>query len=193
MDLDYREMEGLAPYFTGRIIDHLTFGKNFKRLRPGHVGLVLGLLRRRLKGLVEIGFYFVDSTSISTPRLKARGKALKRAREREFYKLHVLAGYSSKSRALVVFAARVTRPKVADGNQLGYLLSGLDGGGRRLLGDSAYDWRRNIELALKRGFRPRRGVYRGLLRKEVLRDFRRNRTLYRRRAPGAIFAGIENR
>jgi len=194
LDLDYREMEGFAPYFSGKTIDHSTFGKNFKRLRPGYVGLVLGLLRKKLKDLVEIDFYFVDSTGISTPRLKARVRALKRAREREFYKLHVLAGYSSRARVLVVFAARVTKPDVADGSQLGYLLSGLDGEGRRLLGDSAYDWRRNIELALRHDFRPRKVGYRGLFRKEVLRDFRRNRKLYRRRGIGeAIFAGIENR
>jgi hypothetical protein len=110
----------------------------------------------------------------------------------------VLAGYSSGARALVVFAARVTKPNVADGSQLSYLLSGLDGGGKRLLGDSAYDWRRNIELALRHDFRPlfrpRKVGYRGLFRKEVLRDFRRNRKLYRRRGIGeAIFAGIENR
>jgi len=198
LDLDYREMEGLAPHFSEKTIDHSTFGKNFKRLRPGYVGLVLGLLRKKLRDLVEIDFYFVDSTGISTPRLKARVRALKKAREREFYKLHVLAGYSSGARALVVFAARVTKPNVADGSQLSYLLSGLDGEGKRLLGDSAYDWRRNIELALRHDFRPlfrpRKVGYRGLFRKEVLRDFRRNRKLYRRRGIGeAIFAGIENR
>ena len=198
LDLDYREMEGFAPYFSGKTIDHSTFGKNFKRLRPGYVGLVLGLLRKKLKDLVEIDFYFVDSTGISTPRLKTRVKALKKAREREFYKLHVLAGYSGRARALVVFAARVTKPNVTDGSQLGYLLRDLEGEGKRLLGDSAYEWRRNIELALKRDFkplfRPRKVEHRGLFRKEVLRDFRRNRKLYRRRGIGeAIFAGIENR
>lgn len=150
------------------------------------------------QGCVEIDFYFIDSTGVSTPRLKTRVKALKKVREREFYKLHVLAGYSSKASALVVFAVRVTKPNVTDGSQLGYLLRSIDGGGKRLLGDSAYDWRRNIELALKCGFKPlfkpRDVEYHGMFRKMVLRDFKRNRKLYRQRGIGeAIFGGIENR
>jgi len=197
-DLTYREVEGLAPAFLDETMDHSTFGKAFKRLKPSYVKLVLGLLRKKLKGLVEIDFYFVDSTGVSTPRLITRVKALRKAREREFYKLHVLAGYSSRASALVVFAAGVTKPNVTDGSQLGYLLRGLEGEGRRLLGDSAYDWMRNIELALKRDFKPLfkpRDIKRhGMLRKLMLRDFRRNRKLYRRRGIGeTIFGGIENR
>jgi len=197
-DLTYREVEGLAPAFLDETIDHSTFGKAFKRLKPSYVKLVLGLLRKKLMGLVEIDFYFVDSTGVSTPRLITRVKALKKAREREFYKLHVLAGYSSRARALVVFAARVTKPNVTDGSQLRYLLRGLEGEGRRLLGDSAYDWMCNTELAQKHGFnplfRPRKVERHGLFRKMMLRDFRRNRKLYRRRGIGeTVFGGIENR
>jgi hypothetical protein len=56
----------------------------------------------------------------------------------------------------------------------------------------------NIELALKHGFkplfRPRKVERHGMLRKMMLRDFRRNRKLYRRRGIGeTIFGGIENR
>jgi hypothetical protein len=107
LNLTYREVEGYAPAFLAETIDHSTFGKAFKRLKPSYVKLILGLLRKRLNGMVEIDFYFVDSTGISTPRLITRVKALKRVREREFYKLHALAGYSGKASALVVFAARV--------------------------------------------------------------------------------------
>lgn len=198
LDLTYREIEGLGPAFLDEAIDHSTVGKAFKRLRPGYVKLVLGLLRKRLKGHAEFDFYFVDSTGISTPRLKTRVKGFKKVREHEIYKLHVLAGYSSRAKALVIFAARVTKPNVADGSQLAYLLKGLKGEGKRLLGDSAYDWRCNIELALKRGFKPlfkpRDVGYHGVFRKMVLRDFKRNKKLYRMRGVGeAAFGGIENR
>lgn len=198
LDLTYRGVEGLAPAFLDETVDHSTVGKVFKRLKPSYVKLVLGLLRKRLKGHAEIDFFFVDSTGISTPRLKTRVKALKKVREREFFKLHVLAGYSGKASALVIFAASVTKPNVTDGSQLGYLLRSIDGGGKRLLGDSAYDWRRNIELALKSGFKPlfkpRDIQYHGMFRKLMLRDFKRNRKLYRQRGIGeAIFGGIENR
>jgi hypothetical protein len=198
LDLTYREVEGFAPAFLDGTIDHSTVGKAFKRLKPGYVKLVLGLLRKRLKGHAEFDFYFVDSTGISTPRLKTRVKALKKVRGHEFYKLHVLVGYSSEASALVVLAARVTKPNVTDGSQLAYLLRGLEGGGKRLLGDSAYDWKRNIELALKRGFKPlfkpRDVGYHGVFRKMVLRDFKQNKRLYRMRGVGeATFGGIENR
>ena len=198
LDLTYREVEGFAPAFLDETIDHSNVGKVLKRLRPSYVKLVLGLLRKRLKGSVEIDFYFVDSTGISTPRLKTRVKALKKVREHEFYKLHVLVGYSSGASALVVLAARVTKSNVVDGSQLAYLLRGLEGEGKRLLGDSAYDWKRNIELALKHGFKPlfkpRDVGYRGMFRKMVLRDFRQNKKLYRMRGVGeATFGGIENR
>jgi len=198
LDLTYREVEGFAPAFLDETVDHSNVGKVFKRLRPSYVKLVLGLLRKRLKGHAEFDFYFVDSTGISTPRLRTRVKALKKVREREFYKLHVLAGYSSEASALVVLAARLTKPNVTDGSQLAYLLRGLKGEGKRLLGDSAYDWKRNIELSLKRGFkplfRPRDIEYHGVFRKMVLRDFKQNKKLYRQRGIGeAIFGGIENR
>lgn len=185
LDLTYREVEGFAPAFLDETIDHSNVGKVLKRLKPSYVKLVLGLLRKRLKGHAEFDFYFVDSTGISTPRLKTRVKVLRKAREREFYKLHVLAGYSSRASALVIFAARVTKPNVTDGSQLRYLLRGLEGEGKRLLGDSAYDWRCNIELALKRGFKPlfkpRDVGYHGVFRKMVLRDFKQNKKLYRMR------------
>ncbi|MEW6221824.1 MAG: transposase [Candidatus Hadarchaeota archaeon] len=198
LDLTYREIEGLGPSFLKKTVDHSTVGKAFKRLKPSYVKLVLGLLRKRLKGHAEFDFYFIDSTGISTPRLKTRVRALKKVRERENLKLHVLAGYSSKASALVIVAARVTKHNVTDGSQVGYLTRGIDGGGKRLLGDSAYDWRRNIELALKRGFKPlfkpRDLEYHGMFRKIVLRDFKRNRKLYKQRGIGeAIFGGIENR
>jgi hypothetical protein len=198
LDLTYREVEGFAPAFLDETIDHSNVGKVLKRLRPSYVKLVLGLLRKRLKGHAEFDFYFIDSTGVSTPRLVTRVKALKKVKEREFYKLHVLVGYSSNASALVVFTARVTRSNVADGSQLAYLLRGLEGEGKRLLGDSAYDWRCNIELALKHGFKPlfkpRDVGYRGMFRKTVLRDFRQNKKLYRMRGVGeATFGGIENR
>jgi len=198
LDLTYREIEGLAPAFLDEAIDHSTVGKAFKRLKPSYVKLVLGLLRKKLKGIVEIDFYFVDSTGISTPRLITRVKAFKKVREREFYKLHVLVGYSSKASALVVFAARVTEPDVTDGSQLGYLLGGLNGEGKRLLGDPAYDSEHNLKLALRCNFKPlfkpRSIKYRGMFRKLMLRDFRQNRKLYRMRGVGeATFGGIERR
>jgi hypothetical protein len=198
LDLTYREVEGFAPAFLDETIDHSNVGKVFKRLKPSYVKLVLGLLRKKLKGHVEIDFFFVDSTGISTPRLKTRVKALRKVREREFYKLHVLAGYSSEASALVVFAARVTKPNVTDGSQLAYLIRGLEGEGKRLLGDSAYDWKRNLRLALEQGFKPlfkpRDIGYHGVFRKMVLRDFRQNKKLYRMRGVGeATFGGIENR
>jgi hypothetical protein len=198
LNLTYREVEGYAPAFLAETIDHSTFGKAFKRLKPSYVKLILGLLRKRLNGMVEIDFYFVDSTGISTPRLTTRVKALKRVREREFYKLHMLVGYSGKASALVVFAARVTKPNVTDGSQLAYLLRGFDGKGKPLLGDSAYCSRSNMELAMKHRskplFRPRSFEYHGLFWKQVLRDFERNRKLYRKRGIGeATFGGIENR
>lgn len=115
------------PTFLDEAIDHSTVGKAFKRLKPSYVKLVLGLLRKKLKGHAEFEFHFVDSTGISTPRLKTRVKALKKVREREFFKLHVLAGYSGKASTLVIFAARVTKPNVTDGSQLGYLLRSIDG------------------------------------------------------------------
>jgi len=113
--------------------------------------------------------------------LITRVRVLKKAREREFYKVHVLAGYSGKTSTLVIFA-KVTKPNVTDGSQLGYLLRNLHEEGKRLLGDFAYDWKRDIELALKRGFKPlfkpRDIGYHDMFRKAILRDFKRNRKLY---------------
>ena len=61
-----------------------------------------------------------------------------------------------------------------------------------------YDWKRNIELALKRGFKPlfkpRDVRYRGVFRKMVLRDFEQNKKLYRMKDIGkATLGGIKNR
>jgi hypothetical protein len=67
-----------------------------------------------------------------------------------------------------------------------------------MLGDSAFDALRNYECAERRDFipvfRPREGSFRGLRRREILKRFRRNRRLYRRRGIGeALSGGIENR
>jgi hypothetical protein len=197
-NLTYREMEALAPFFSNQCIDHSTFGKNFKRLSLRYVLLVLRILRKKLKNRVDVDFYFVDSTGISTPHLKTRVKALRKVKEHEFYKVHILAGYSGEKKALVVFAARVTKPNVSDGSQLPYLIREVDGESKPLLGDSAYDWEQNIHLAMKHGFKPlfkpRATNYHGIFRRMVVKDFKRNRKLYRKRGIGeAVFAGIENR
>lgn len=198
LDLTYREVEGLAPFFMDKTIDHSTPGKAFKRIGIRYVRLLFGLLRKRLKCTVQFDFYFPDATGISTPRIKKRKKAFKTVREREFLKLHAFVGYSRQAGALVVISARVTKPNVPDGTQLGYLLTGFEGGGEPMLADSAYDSERNIELAMKHGLKPvikPRGIeYRGLLRKQMVREFERSRKLYRRRGVvEAVFAGLANR
>jgi hypothetical protein len=182
----------------GKTIDHSTVGKAFKRLRVNYLRLLVLLLRRELTRLARCEFYVVDSTGISTPHLVTRKKDLKTVREREFLKLHVLMGYSRRASALVVFSARVTRANVTDGSQLGYLLKGLRAGGEPLLADSAYDCERNLKLALEQGFRPlikpRLVGYRGIFRKHMLREFKRNRKFYRQRGIAeALFGGLANR
>jgi len=197
-DYALREVEGQAPSFIGKTIDHSTVGKAFKRLRLNYLKLLVSLLRRELMRLTHCEFYVVDSTGISTPRLVTRKKDLKTVREREFLKLHALIGYSRRASALVVFSARVTRANVADGTQLKYLLKGLRAGGEPILADSAYDCERNLKLALERGFRPlikpRSVEYRGIFRKHMLREFKRDCKLYRQRGIAeALFGGLANR
>jgi len=197
-DYALREVEGQAPSFMGKTIDHSTVGKAFKRLRVSYFKLLVSLLQRELTRLARCEFYVVDSTGISTPRLVKRWKAFKPLREREFLKLHALMGYSRRASALVVFSARVTRANVTDGSQLGYLLKGMRAGGEPLLADSAYDCERNLKLAIRQGFRPlikpRSVGYRGIFRKHMLREFKRDRKLYRQRGIAeAVFAGLANR
>jgi len=197
-DYALREVEGQAPSFMGKTIDHSTVGWAFKRLRVSYVKLLFVLLCREIMRLVKCDLCVADSTGISTPRLRRRVKAFKTLWVREFLKLHVLVGYSRRASALVVVAAEVTRDNVTDGTQLGRLLKDVRANGEPLLGDRAYDSQRNLELAREHGFKPvikpRSIEYHGIFRKQMLREFRRNRKLYRQRGIGeAFFGGIENR
>jgi hypothetical protein len=197
-DLTYREVESFAPGFAGKTIDHSMVGWALKRMSLSYLGLVLGLTRKRLRGELEFDFYFVDSTGISTPRKVTRVEAMRRVRRREVYKVLVLAGYSGRAGALVVVSSRVTKSNASDCAEFPGLMRGIQGRGEPMLGDSAFDALRNYECAERRGFipvfRPREGSFRGLRRREILKRFRRNRRLYRRRGIGeALFGGIENR
>jgi len=140
----------------------------------------------------------VDSTGISTPRLKRRRKAFKTLWVREHLKLHALVGYSSEASALMVCSARVTKANAADGGQFKRLLEDLRGKGELLLADAAYDSRRNLKLAIEHGFKPvikpRSYEFHGLFRKRMLKEFERCKKLYRRRGIAeALFAGLANR
>ncbi|MCK4406031.1 MAG: transposase [Hadesarchaea archaeon] len=197
-DYALREVEGQAPSFMGKTIDHSTVGKAFKRLRANYVKLLIVLLRREIERLVKCELYIVDSTGISTPCLRRRKKAFRTVYEHEVLKLHALVGYSRRAGALVVFAARVTPSNVADCTQLGRLLEGLRAEGEPLLGDKGYDSQRNLELTSEHGFKPvikpRTIEYHGIFRKQMLREFKRCRKLYRQRGIAeAFFGGIENR
>jgi|GEM_PF-3186323 len=99
-DLTLREVEGLAPGFLGTSIDHSTVGWAFKRLRPGYLSLLLGLLHREISRRVEMDFYVADSTGISAPRLVRRRRAFAVVRVHETLKLHALIGYSARAGAL---------------------------------------------------------------------------------------------
>ncbi|MDI6884713.1 MAG: transposase, partial [Hadesarchaea archaeon] len=193
-----REVEWQAPSFMGRTIDHSTVGKAFKRLRRNYLKLLIVLLRREITKLVKCELYIVDSTGISTPRLRRRRKAFKTLWEHEHLKLHALVGYSRRAGALVVAAAEVTRNNVADCTQLKQLLEGFYGQGEPLLGDTAYDSRRNFELVREHGFKPiiklRSIEPHGFVRRQAVREFKRQRKLYRQRGIGeAFFAGLANR
>jgi hypothetical protein len=177
-----------------KTIDHSTVGWAFKRIGVNYVKLLLVLLRRELERLVRCELYAVDTTGISTPRLRRCKKAFKRLRKREFLKLHALVGYSRRAGALVVAASRVTKASVPDGSQLGYLLRGLQAWGEPLLADAAYHSKRNLELAIEHGFKPvikpRSYEYRGLFWKRTLREFERDRKIYRQRGiTEAVSAG----
>ncbi|MDI6884647.1 MAG: transposase [Hadesarchaea archaeon] len=198
LDLTYREVEGQAPFFLRETVDHSTIGWALKRMGVNYVKLLLALLRRELQRLVRVEFYTVDTTGISTPRLKRRVKAFRRLWEREFLKLHALVGYSRRASALFVVASRVTKSNVTDGSQLGYLLRGLRVRGEPLLADAAYHSKRNLELAVEHGFKPvikpRSYGYHGLFWKRTLREFKRAHGLYRSRGIAeAVFAGLANR
>ena len=198
LDLRYREVEGLAPAFLDETIDHSTPGKTFKRMGIRYARLLFGLLRKKLKGEVEFDLYIPDTTGISTPHLKTRVKVLKKVRERESLKLHAFIGYSKKAGALVVISARVTKLDVPDGTQLEYLLRGFVGNGEPMPADKGYDSEKNLKLAMKHGLKPlikpRDIEYHGLFRKEMVREFKRNRKLYRMRGVvEAVFAGLANR
>jgi len=197
-DYTYREVEGQAPSIMNETIDHSTVGWALKRIREPYLKLLLVLLFREVTRLTKCELYIADSTGISTPRLRRRRKAFKTLYVREFLKLHVLVGYSRGAGALVVVAAKVTQDNVTDGTQLGRLLEGLQADGEPLLGDRAYDSQRNLELASEHGFKPvikpRSVEYHGIFRKQMLREFKRNRKLYRQRGVGeAFFGGLENR
>lgn len=197
-DYTYREVEGQAPFIIAKTIDHSTVGWALKRLRRNYLKLLVVLLRREITRLVKCELLTVDSTGISTPRLRRRKKALKTVYEHEVLKLHALVGYPRRAGALVVFAARVTPSNVADCTQLERLLEGLRAEGEPLLGDKGYDSQRNLELASEHGFKPvikpRTIEYHGIFRRQMLREFKRCRKLYRQRGIAeAFFGGIENR
>lgn len=181
-----------------KTIDHSTVGWALKRLRRNYIKLLTVLLRREIMRIVKCELYMVDSTGISTPRMRRRKKAFKTVWAHEFLKLHALVGYSRRAGALVVVAARVTRDNVHDGTQLKRLLAEVKANGEPLLGDTAYDSQRNLELTLEHGFKPvikpRSIKYHGVFRKQMLREFKRCRKLYRQRGIAeAFFGGIENR
>jgi hypothetical protein len=197
-DLTYREVESFAPGFAGKQIDHSMVGWALRRMSLSYLALVLGLTRKRLCGELEFEFYFVDSTGISTPRKIARVEAMRRVRRHEVYKMLVLAGYSGKASALVVVSARATRFSASDCVEFPRLMRGVRGKGELMLGDSAFDALRNYDCAEQRGFiplfRPREGRFRGLRRHGILKRFKRNRRLYRKRGiVETLFGGLENR
>ena len=196
--LTLREVEGLAPGLLGTSMDHSTVGWAFKRLRPGYLSLLLALLHRELSRRVEVDFYVADSTGISTPRLVRQKRAFVVVRVHETLKLHALIGYSAPAGALLVASARVTRSNVHDGTQLPHLIRGMRGGGRPLLADSAYGSEANAELLRRRGFlpvlRPHGQARRGIGTRMRMKEFWRNRRLYRRRGIAeALFGGLANR
>ncbi len=198
LDYTYREVEGQAPFFMNKAIDHSTVGWAFKRLREGYLKLLIVLLRKELVRLVRCELYVVDSTGISTPRLKKRRKAFRTLWVREHLKLHALVGYSSEASALMVCSARVTKANAADGGQFKRLLEDSRAKGEPLLADAAYDSEHNLKLATEHGFKPvikpRSYEFHGLFRKRMLKEFRRCRKLYRRRGIAeALFAGLANR
>ena len=198
LDLTYREVEGSAPRFMRETIDHSTVGWAFKRLRKNYLGLLILLLRRELQRLLRCEFYTIDSTGISTSRLRRRRRAFKTVWMHESLKLHVLAGYSPQDSALVVFAASVTGESVHDATQFKPLLSDLWAKGEPLIADSAYDARSNIEFARSHGFvpvvKPRSYEPHGFVRRQAAQEFRLKRKLYRQRGIAeAIFAGLANR
>jgi len=97
-----------------------------------------------------------------------------------------------------VASARVTRSNVHDGTQLPHLIRGMRGGGRPLLADSAYGSEANAELLRRRGFlpvlRPHGQARRGIGTRMRMKEFWRNRRLYRRRGTAeALFGGLANR
>ena len=60
LDLTYREVEGSAPTFMDKTIDHSTVGWAFKRLRKNYLELLILLLRRELQRLLRCEFYTID-------------------------------------------------------------------------------------------------------------------------------------
>gem|GEM_PF-2573763 len=182
----------------GKTIDHSTVGWALKRLREPCLKLLLILLFGEVSKLAKCELYIADSTGISTPCMRRRKNVFKTLWKHEFLKLHALVGYSRQAGALVVVLARVTHDNVADCTQLGRLLEGLRDNGEPLLGDRGYDSQRNLELALEHGFKPvikpRSVEYHGIFRKQMLREFKCNRKLYRQCGVGeAFFGGLENR
>ena len=184
----FRDAEGDTSLLFGKRIDHVTIWWAFWRIPVAYYEQALELLYELIDELFPCELFITDSTGVETDRYRERREAFRTVQEREFLKLHMLAGYSREAGLVPIPAAKVTRGEAHDSPQFGKLLENFQGRGEPLLGDSAYDAGKNFELARKHGFEPviklRDVELKGLLRTQAARDFERNRELYRMRGVG---------
>lgn len=212
-----RVTEGDTPLVLGKRLDHSNIWWGLQRVPALYIKRAVELLFRLISGIFPPDVFISDSTGVSTDRYtRRRGPKLmprdkpppnrpkwwKNEESGEWVlktlKLHALIGYNIRFGLLMVRSALVTESEAGDSPQLKQLLRGVRGKGEPLLLDRGYDAVENHELARKHGFNPviklRDVGPRGLVRREMAKNFARNKKLYRRRGLiEAVFGGLETK
>jgi len=212
-----RVVEGDTPLILGKRVDHSDIWWSLQRIPAGYVDRAIKLLFEFVVELFPPDLFISDATGIKTDRYvkrkrpklqpkdkpppKGREKREKEAsgnRELEILKLHVLIGYHIELGLLIVRSALITKGVAHESPRLKRLLKEVRGDGKPLLLDPGYDSEDNYKLARSHEFDPviklRRVEPRGFVRREMAKNFAKNKDIYRLRGLiEAIFGGLETK
>ena len=212
-----RAAEGDTPFILGNRVDHSNIWWGLQRISTDYLDRAIELLFDLISELFSPDLFISDATGVCTDRyvkrkrpklqpndkpppkgLEKRGNEVSGDRKLETLKLHALIGYNTGPGLLIVRSALITRGDAHESPRLKRLLKGINGDGRLLLLDAGYDSEGNYELARDRGFDPvikLRGVEpRGFVRREMAKNFAKNKETYRLRGLiEAVFGGLETK
>lgn len=212
-----RVAEGDTPLVLGKRLDHSNIWWALQRISTDYLDRAIELLFGLISELFLPDIFISDATGVRTDRyVKRRGRRLRpmdkpppkwrkcgekrpsEDRELETLKLHALIGYNIKLGLLIVRSALITKGEAHESPRLKRLLRGVKGNGEFLLLDKGFDSEDIYELAKRHGFNPviklRDVEPRGLVRREMAKNFADNRDTYRLRGLiEAVFGGLETK